>query len=133
MSIIAMKQALENVQEFKRRWWAVPPFGNKVNKATREAVSAAHSPIFQLEDDLRTAIAEAEKQEPVAWKDTTYGNLHHQNFGDCIPLYTIPPAAPVQDDLPAFIAGAFGVSRGTAYDLMREALKDAAPLQEKNT
>ena len=31
------------------------------------------------------------EQEPVAWKDTTYGNLHHQNFGGCIPLYTHPP------------------------------------------
>jgi hypothetical protein len=39
---------------------------------------------------LRTALAEPE-QEPVAWKDTTYGNLHHQNFGGCIPLYTHPP------------------------------------------
>ncbi len=66
MSIDAMKQALEHVQEFKRCWWAVPPFGNKVNKATREAVSAAHSPIFQLEAALRTAIEQAEKQEPVA-------------------------------------------------------------------
>jgi hypothetical protein len=50
---------------------------------------------------LRTAIADAEKQEPVAWKDTTYGNLHHQNFGGCIPLYTTPPAAqrqPLTDD-----------------------------------
>ena len=39
---------------------------------------------------LSTALAEPE-QEPVAWKDTTYGNLHHQNFGGCIPLYTHPP------------------------------------------
>jgi hypothetical protein len=65
MSIEAMKQALEYVQEFKRRWWAVPPFGNKVNKATREAVSAAHSPIFQIEDALCAAIEQAEK--PVAY------------------------------------------------------------------
>jgi hypothetical protein len=50
---------------------------------------------------LRTEIEAAEKQEPVAWKDTTYGNLHHQNFGGCIPLYTTPPAAqrePLTDD-----------------------------------
>ncbi len=30
-------------------------------------------------------------QEPVAWKDRTYGNLHHINWGDSIPLYTAPP------------------------------------------
>ena len=31
------------------------------------------------------------EQEPVAWKDKTYGNLHHQNFGNSIALYTAPP------------------------------------------
>ena len=31
------------------------------------------------------------KLEPVAWKDRTYGNLHHQDFGNSIPLYTAPP------------------------------------------
>jgi hypothetical protein len=30
-------------------------------------------------------------QEPVAWKDRTYGNLHHQDFGNSIPLFTHPP------------------------------------------
>ena len=38
---------------------------------------------------LRQALAQPE-QEPVAWKDKTYGNLHHQNFGNSIPLYTAP-------------------------------------------
>lgn len=33
------------------------------------------------------------QQEPVAWKDRTYGNLHHQDFGNSIPLYTSPPAS----------------------------------------
>ena len=31
------------------------------------------------------------EQEPVAWKDRIYGNLHHQDFGNSIPLYTAPP------------------------------------------
>jgi len=35
----------------------------------------------------------AQQQEPVAWKDRTYGNLHHQNFGNSIPLYTSPPTS----------------------------------------
>ena len=37
---------------------------------------------------------------------------------------------PAKQDIPDLIAGTLGVSRGTAYDLMREALKDAAPVQE---
>ena len=35
-----------------------------------------------------------------------------------------------QADIPDLIAGALGVSRGTAYDMMREALKEAALVQE---
>ena len=31
-------------------------------------------------------------QEPVAWMDKVYGNLHKVNYGDLIPLYTSPPA-----------------------------------------
>jgi len=33
------------------------------------------------------------QQEPVAWKDKIYGNLHHQDFGNSIPLYTSPPTS----------------------------------------
>jgi hypothetical protein len=63
----AAQQALAHVQEFKRRWMAVPPFGNKVNKATREAVTLAHVPVLQLEEALRAALAQQE-QEPVEIK-----------------------------------------------------------------
>jgi hypothetical protein len=62
----AAQQALAHVQEFKRRWMAVPPFGNKVNKATREAVTLAHVPVLQIEEDLRAALAQ--QQEPVEIK-----------------------------------------------------------------
>ena len=34
--------------------------------------------------------AEQAEQEPVAWKDLTYGNLHHQDFGNSTPLYAAP-------------------------------------------
>jgi len=52
--------------------------------------------VEELIDDAITAIKQARSapvQEPVAWKDLTYGNLHHQDFGNSIPLYTTPPAA----------------------------------------
>jgi hypothetical protein len=42
-----------------------------------------------------------------------------------------PAPRPAQQDIPDLIAGALGVSRGTAYDLMREALAEQpAPAQE---
>ena len=39
--------------------------------------------------ETQPALAQPE-QEPIAWKDKAYGNLHHQNFGNSIPLYTAP-------------------------------------------
>ena len=48
------------------------------------------------------------EQEPVAWKDKTYGNLHNQNFGNLIPLYTAPPSKPwvsLTDDEIAQVVG----------------------------
>jgi len=41
--------------------------------------------------DLRQVIAELESQEPVAWRDRTYGTLMHQEWQDADPLYTHPP------------------------------------------
>ena len=38
--------------------------------------------------------------------------------------YLRKPEQPAQQDLPDLIAGALGVSRGTAYDMMREALAE---------
>jgi hypothetical protein len=90
----AVQQALVHVQEFKRRWMAVPPFGNKVNKATREAVSLAHMPVLQLEEALRAALAEEalqrltnvhqeieaaleQPEQPVAWR---FKKLVNQDF-----------------------------------------------------
>ena len=55
---------------------------------------------------IREALVE--QQESVA---TLYGSL---------PVYD----KPAQQDLPDLIAGALGVSRGTAYDMMREALAE---------
>ena len=59
-------------------------------------------------DDAITALREALAEQPVA---TLYGSL---------PVYD----KPAQQDLPDLIAGALGVSRGTAYDMMREALAE---------
>ena len=35
------------------------------------------------------AARELRELKPVAWKDKTYGNLHHQNWGDNTPLYAL--------------------------------------------
>jgi hypothetical protein len=80
MIVEAMRQALE-AMELEMKGYA-----------------AKHDRLMPAAHALRTAIAEAEKQEPVAWADMdvrgedkglswTPGRFHTQ------PLYTIPPTA----------------------------------------
>ena len=52
-------------------------------------------------DTLRQQLAEAKalieasrKQKPVAYKGKNYGNLHHHDFGNSIPLFAAPVVAP---------------------------------------
>lgn len=46
--------------------------------------------VVSLFNDIKECLAQPE-QEPVAWKDRTYGNLHHVDYGNSIPLYISPP------------------------------------------
>jgi hypothetical protein len=86
----AAQQALAHVQEFKRRWMAVPPFGNKVNKATREAVTLAHVPVLQLEEALRAALEQPD-QEPLSdeeldrlWREPMSADWEHREYARAI-------------------------------------------------
>ena len=87
MSIEAMKQALEALEEWEK----------SMSKGSLEAHRI-----------LRTAIAEAEKQKPVAFiapngdlRKTTEAKDHWEWGAEFTPLYTTPPAAqrqPLTDD-----------------------------------
>lgn len=118
MSTDAIKQALEQTLEMLTD--------------NREYIEANERPEYLAMYDK--AIAGAEKalaeqpaqQEPVAWMQDSI-ELYVQDRPSAtytIPLYTSPQAQPAQQDIPDLIAGALGVSRGTAYDLMREALAE---------
>ena len=41
-------EVIAAIEAWKSLWCRVPPFGNKVNKATRYAVSESHGPLFVL-------------------------------------------------------------------------------------
>ena len=49
--------------------------------------------VRQLAERLRKEWNKIEEpeQEPVAWKDKTYGNLYKVDYGNSIPLYLAPP------------------------------------------
>ena len=55
----------------------------------RDAPEYADLPPPPTEQAIRNYLAKPEP-EPVAWKDTNYGNLHHQSWDvlNDIPLYT---------------------------------------------
>jgi hypothetical protein len=55
---------------------------------------------YDLYWDIQTALDQPEQvQEPVAWKGRAYGNLHHVDYGNSIPLYTAPSKQkPLSDD-----------------------------------
>lgn len=55
---------------------------------------SGHSVRKACQDALAQPTAEQSSlvQEPVAWKDKIYGDLHHADYGDSIPLYTTPPS-----------------------------------------
>ena len=94
MSIEAMKQALEALDG---------------TEALLSSMDVTHLHVYGEVDKaittLRTAIEQAEKQEPVAWMTHTNDlmPLFHKTRKQALnwqtqptPLYTTPPAAPVQ-------------------------------------
>jgi hypothetical protein len=85
MSITVMKQALEALENLQGLCSEESGFVEQVTIWTPDAIYA-----------LRTAIAEAEKQEPVAWQgvyDKTDLYYRKPVQGDVRPLYTTPFAA----------------------------------------
>jgi hypothetical protein len=102
MSIEAMKLALEALESIGDQWG----FTSKRTVPKRlEAIVALRQAIERAEqanqwqstaDKVQLEKVPAKggllpEQEPVAWKDKTYGNLHHQDFGNSIPLFVAPP------------------------------------------
>jgi hypothetical protein len=101
MSIKAMKQALEALERMKG-------YGNTFLYRRNE--QSPYEQICEAITSLRKAIAEAEKQEPVAWIEHHKGgdNLNWEEvnhpYAKATPLYTHPqpqrePLTPVEGDL----------------------------------
>ena len=91
---------------------------------------------------LRTAIAEAEKQEPVAWQgvhDTTDLYWRKPVQGDVRPLYTTPPAAQRQpltnEQIKAIVHSTVEgvtVSESVLFRSVARAIEAAHGIGEKN-
>lgn len=45
---VPAQEVIDAIEAWKSAWSKVPPFGNKVNKATREAITFSHNTLFQL-------------------------------------------------------------------------------------
>ena len=115
-------------------WSEVPLYGEPLANHELQCVCGAvwlGDEMVHLPDKRPPA-----QQEPVAWKDRTYGNLHHQDFGNSIPLYASPPASnPLTDEQLETIWRVGPYDHGTLYDF-RLAARDveaAHGIKEKNT
>ncbi len=86
---ISANRVIAAIEEWKSLWWKVPPFASKVNRATREAITVSHNPLFALLLD-----AQAAKQMPRGCT-TPSGCQQHGCHGDCLPTEPHRPAEPV--------------------------------------
>jgi len=113
MSIEAMKQALEAL-------------GSYMEATDSEADAEAHSLMAAAFFKLKEAVAEAEKQEPVAWlftdvEGTEFFEEREDWEGKWTPLYTTPPAAERNKVAQWMIAKGYATGHGdTTEDLLKE-------------
>jgi pyruvate/2-oxoglutarate dehydrogenase complex dihydrolipoamide dehydrogenase (E3) component len=92
MSITAMKQALEALEMLAKWEHPASNITTKTGRIYPQRIAA------DAADALCAAIAEAEKQEPVAWANINkYGDITHISNKKMpwakTPIYTTPPAA----------------------------------------
>jgi hypothetical protein len=67
-----LRDEAQNTMKQQRAWLASNELDDNIDAAMKESLTVA-------------------EQEPAAWKDKTYGNLHHVDYGGSVPLYTAPP------------------------------------------
>jgi hypothetical protein len=98
--IEAMKQALEAFDNLARYADTCELFLKEIHPGKADALRERVTKSIEAITSLRQAIEQAEKQEPVAWQgvyDKTDLYYRKPVQGDVRPLYTTPPAAPVQE------------------------------------
>jgi hypothetical protein len=89
------RAALRYAEILEKGAWVTHQEQAEIAKLLRSLVMTEDQAWDELEARLnRKKTIKQPEQEPVAWKDKTYGNLHNQNFGNSIPLYTAPPSKP---------------------------------------
>ena len=148
MSIEKMKQWLEALESNRQThyycedtWYSCPKHeegcaneaeGNDCNCGADEANAVIDAAITSL----RQAIAEAEKQEPVAWMSDSDVGFKKSEFGSypCVPLYTSLPQRQwvglTDDEVDSLVI----MKRDGAYLNVIDTIREAeAKLKEKNT
>ena len=112
MEMKLLVEALEWMQELKYVWSNSRDSGDydlleliaDINKIEKHLLAKPEQATLKLRESSATetfnnAVSEALAAKPVAWKGKAYGNLHHVDCGNSIPLYTSPPKRePLSDD-----------------------------------
>lgn len=85
---IPAQEVIDAIEAWKSAWLKVPPFADRVNKATREAITISHNSLFLLLQSAQQA------QRMPAGCTTPTGCGPHGCHGACI---AATPAAPSQE------------------------------------
>ncbi|HJV52766.1 MAG TPA: hypothetical protein VJ652_14965 [Noviherbaspirillum sp.] len=104
----AERIARETVENFKRALYKVPYFADRVNKATREALSEAHSIVLSLPAYLDAASTAPQVEAKEGWK-----------------------LVPVKPTLAMLEAGSMNIMANTIAGYCYRAMLDAAPSSQK--
>jgi hypothetical protein len=88
----------------------------------------ARAALVQGIEELQAELDKLKGAEPVAWKDKTYGHLHHQDWGNSIPLYAAPQAQNITDQLRKIAMEApAGVARSAIHHCIQQLSAPQAP------
>ena len=86
---VPAQEVIDAIEAWKSAWLKVPPFADRVNKATREAITISHNSLFLLLQSAQQA-----QRMPAACPTPT-GCGPHGCHGACI---ATPAPAPAQDE-----------------------------------
>lgn len=111
---IPAQEVIDAIEAWKSAWLKVPPFADRVNKATREAITISHNSLFLLLQSAQQA------QRMPAGCTTPTGCGPHGCHGACIAATPAAPSQQVTDAWADGVQSAADLLKRMAVELVTE-------------